>query len=72
MAQQKSLDNILNFCHENNILAFNTLPILEQESGGAAIFRFEKDSHWTPLAHELVANQLVEYLSNGILNPVMR
>jgi hypothetical protein len=61
---------IRSFCTEHGIHVVDPLPELRARSAGAPVLRFSGDMHWTPLAHQIAAGQLLEYIEHSeLLSP---
>jgi hypothetical protein len=64
--EEKRMNGIIaDFCRERGIAVFDPLPLLEEQSGGKAVFRFSGDGHWDARAHELVAEGFAGFLSRA-------
>jgi hypothetical protein len=55
---------IMDFCAERNIPAFDPVPLFEANSS-EPVFRIDAiDYHWTPLAHDIAAAGLANYMAS--------
>jgi len=55
---------IMDFCFTRNIPVFDPVPLFEANSS-EPVFRIDaSDYHWTPLAHDIAAAGLADYMTS--------
>ena len=60
---------VAEFADRNGILLLDPLARLVEVAGGAPVLRFPDDLHWTPLAHRVVAEELLDRIFLHVLKP---
>ncbi len=63
-ATEKEYNEVVkSFCRNSGITVVDPLPILEESAHGKPIFRQEHDHHWSSLAHQLAAKELLRVMT---------
>lgn len=65
--QRQSNDRLLAWCRETGVECVEVLPAFDARAGGAPVFRFKNDLHWSPLAHRVAAEELAKRFSHGAM-----
>ena len=53
---------VKSFCRRFGVMVVDPLPVFEESSNGRPIFRLENDHHWSSLAHQVAAKELMRFL----------
>lgn len=66
-SQRQSNDRLLAWCRETGVECVEVLSAFDARSGGAPVFCFKNDLHWSPLAHRVAAEEMAKRFSHGAL-----
>ena len=53
---------VKSFCRRFGVMVVDPLPVFEESANGRPIFRLENDHHWSSLAHQVAAKELLRFL----------
>jgi hypothetical protein len=59
-SQRQANDRLLAWCRETGVECVEVLSAFDARSGGAPVFRFKNDLHWSLLAHRVAAEELAK------------
>jgi len=57
-------DFVARYCEATDLPLANPLPRMEEEARGRPIFRTPADMHWTPAAHRIAAETVLETVAS--------
>lgn len=53
---------VKSFCRRSGVAVVDPLPVFEESSNGRPVFRLGDDHHWSSLAHQVAAKELLKFL----------
>ena len=66
-SQRRSNDRLLEWCRATGVTCVEVLFAFEARSGGAPVFRFKNDLHWSSLAHAVAAEEMAKRFAHDVV-----